>query len=561
MIISKRALQRLAFLAVPVLFVAACKSSEAEPSSTSAADGLTTTTAAATTSSAGSEDPPEESGSEDPPEESGSEDPPEESGSKYGGTLVVAHQSDPAEGLDPHKTIGFPSHRAFELVYTSLVRYNKALEIEPDLATEWDQPDSATWVFTLREGVLFHNGREFTADDVKYSFERVVDPDVGSPYASVYEPIESIDVVDTYTVRINLKHPYPGLLDNIAMLRGSAIVPREVVEENGDLSLVAVGTGAFKLSSYVPDEEITFVRNDDFYRDGLPYLDGIVYQIITDETSRLAAIRSGAVDFAALGPDTAVRLENSELNVIEIKNFELPQFMMNASRPPFDDPRVREAIQLAIDRNALLNGVVSGQGVLSGPIPTGHAYSLSVEELPYEVDLDRARALLAEAGYPDGFSTNILTGSLRPEWADFAIIMQSNLAQIGIDTDITILEWGVFLQKAFSERDYDTRIVTATIQEPSQYTYDYFHSESPRNRAEFYTGELDELAELTRTASSQEERAAAFEEIQKALLKDGPIVYAYTPFEYVALQPYVNGFDPIASWRRHALETTWLDQG
>jgi peptide/nickel transport system substrate-binding protein len=474
--------------------------------------------------------------------------------------LVVAHQSDPAEGLDPHKTIGFPSHRAFELLYTSLVRYNSALEIEPDLATEWDQQDSTTWVFTLREGVLFHNGREFTADDVKYSFERVVDPDTGSPYASVYEPIESIDVVDTYTVRINLKHSYPGLLDNIAMLRGSAIVPREVVEENGDLSLVAVGTGAFKLTSYVPDEAITYVRNDDFYRDGLPYLDGIVYQIITDETSRLAVIRSGAVDFAALGPDTAVRLENSELNVIEVKNWELPQFMMNASRPPFDDPRVREAIQLAVDRNAILNGVAGGQGVLSGPIPTGHAYSLPVEDLPYEVDLDRARALLAEAGYPDGFSTNILTGSLRPTWADFAIIMQSQLAQIGIDSEITILEWGVFLSRAFGEKDFDTRIVTATIQEPSQYTYDYFHSEHRRNRAEFFTGELDELAELTATASSEEERAAAFREMQLALLKDGPIVYSYTPFEYVALQPYVKGFDPIASWRRHALETTWLDQ-
>lgn len=538
MITSKGVLRRLAFMAVLAILMTACVSGEGESTTTLADDGSATTTSVAD-----------------------SEDTTPQSDSKHGGTLVVAHQEDPGEGLDPHKTIGFASHRAFELVYTSLVRYDKELQIESDLASEWDQPDPTTWVFTLREGVLFHNGRELTAEDVKYSFERVTDPDVGSPYASLYEPIESIDVVDTYTVQINLKHPYPALLDNIAMLRGSAIVPREVVEENGDLSQVAVGTGAFKLTSYVPDEAITYERNDDFYRDGLPYLDGIVYQIITDETSRLAVIRGGEVDFAALGPETAVRLENSDLNVIEIKNFELPQFMLNASRAPFDDPRVREAIQLAIDREALLNGVVNGQGVLSGPIPTGHAYSVPVEELSYEVDLERAKALLEEAGYPDGFSTNIVTSSLRPEWANIAIIIQSNLAQIGIDTDITILEWGVFLQKVFRESDYDTRIVTATIQEPSQYTYDYFHSESPRNRAEFYTGELDELAELTRTATSEEERAAAFDEIQARLLENGPIVYAYTPFEYVALQPHVKDFDPIASWRRHALETTWLDQG
>lgn len=537
-----RRISLAALLLVLAMLTGACQSESVEEGSGGTAETGVTTGGTETAASGDSEDA--SSGEPQP-----------------GGTLVVAHQEDPAEGLDPHTTLGFPAHRGFELVYNSLVRYDHDLQVVPDLAESWDTPDPTTYVFHLRPGVKFHNGRELTAEDVKYSFERVTDPDLAAPYATLYEPITSIEVIDEVTVQFNLEHPFPALLDNMAALRASAIVPREVVEEQGDLSSVAVGTGPFILTSYVPEQELIYERNPEYFREGLPYLDGIEYRIMPDESTRLAAIRSGEVDFAALGPDTAVRLEgDEEFRIIEVQNFELHQLIMNAARPPFDDPRVREAIHLAIDRQELLDGVANGRGLLTGPIPTGLNYSIPVEELPYQVDLDRARELLAEAGYPDGFDVTISTSSLRQEWATFAIIIQANLAEIGINTNIDISEWGVFVSDIFGEANYDLMVITATIQEPSQYTYDYFHSESARNRAEFYTSELDEFAELTRVADNEETRAQAFRDIQMALMKDGPVVYSYTPYEYVATSPAVKDFVPIGSWRRHALEVTWLDQ-
>ncbi len=484
---------------------------------------------------------------------------------KRGGTLVIAHDyGDPAEGLDPHTTIGWPSHLAFELMYTTLVRYNDRLVLEPDLATDWEvTPDSRVYTFDLRKGVKFHNGREMTAEDVKYSFERVLDPKTKAPYRTLYELIEKIEVLGPYRIRFTFKEPFAPFLDNVGLLRASAIVPKEAVEANNGLNRVAVGTGPFKLKEYVKDSHIILVRNPDYYEPGLPYLDQIEMRFTVDEARRLATIRSDRAHMTILGGDSVALLQGTKLQIVRSQNMAQTQLNLNSSRKPFDNVRVRQAVSLALDRQAIIDAALGGNGLLTGPIPTGYGkLAIPVEQLPYrKPDMGRAKALLKEAGYPDGLKVTLRTASGMPwKWDLVAPIVKDQLAAAGIDVTIEMSEWGSFLRRAFTEKDYEMRLITATFQEASQYIYDYFHSKSSRNRAEFRTGELDELAARTRVETNPGRREALFREVQQKVLDLSPVIYLYTGYEFFVMSPGVKGYRPIPNGSRTPLRETWLEQ-
>ena len=213
---------------------------------------------------------------------------------KRGGTITVGIDAGPL-GWDPHISLAFSSWNHYELVYESLLRFNYKMEIEPSLATSWEQPDPLTLIFHLRKGVKFHNGREMVASDVKYSFERLKNPKT-SAYPAYYEPVKSIDVVDNYTVKFTMSSPYPTLPATIAYNQFAAIVPREVAEKHGDLKVVTCGTGPFKVKEYVPDDYTVFEQHSDYWDKGLPVVDRLIFKVMKDESSRLAALRRGSVD-------------------------------------------------------------------------------------------------------------------------------------------------------------------------------------------------------------------------------------------------------------------------
>jgi peptide/nickel transport system substrate-binding protein len=213
---------------------------------------------------------------------------------KRGGTITIGHDAD-AVGLDPHLAIAFASKHFFEYVYTGLLRYNSRMELEPDLATSWEKPDELSFIFHLRKGVKFHNGKEMTSEDVKFSFDRMKDPKTGSPWKFIYDAVSSIETIDKYTVKFKLSYPYPAFLVYLGDVRYSAIVPKEEVLKRGNLQNVMIGTGPFKLAEYLPGDQAKYVRNDEYYESGLPYLDGFTLKVIKDESSRLAAIRKGTV--------------------------------------------------------------------------------------------------------------------------------------------------------------------------------------------------------------------------------------------------------------------------
>ncbi|MBN2874650.1 MAG: ABC transporter substrate-binding protein, partial [Spirochaetales bacterium] len=290
-----------------------------------------------------------------------------------------------AIGLDPHIVTAFSSMRRIDLLYNRLVRLDDNFVVVPDLAESWELPDNVTYVFHLRKGVKFHNGREMTADDVKYSLERILDPKTASPGRSYISTITSIEVKDRYTVSIKLKEPLASLLDSLTS-NNISIVAREVVEANGNLQKVTGGTGPFMLEEWIPDNSMTLVRNPSYFEAGAPYLDKVIYRVIPEQASLLAGVKSGVLNMATISDGATIRQASKDKSVVVMNKpgLNVRIFSFNTTRKPFDDVRVRQAFAMTLNRPEILTIAEFGMGKATGPIPVAATqWALPLSKLPY----------------------------------------------------------------------------------------------------------------------------------------------------------------------------------
>jgi peptide/nickel transport system substrate-binding protein len=253
-------------------------------------------------------------------------------------------------------------------IYDGLLEINADLQLEGALAESYTiSDDGLVYTVTLRDGVVFHNGRPFGADDVVYSLERILDPETGSPQASRFSQVASAEAVDERTVVFTLTEPFAPFLSNMRYLY---VVPREVVEEHGDLQQVAVGTGPFALAEVVPDTYLRLEANADYYRPGEPGVATLRYNIVPEASTRAAGLRTGTYHLIPdVDPTTALTLGNAaNVTVLEVPGLAYTLLGMNVTREPFDDPRVRRAINLALDRDELVDGVFLGNALPAGPL-------------------------------------------------------------------------------------------------------------------------------------------------------------------------------------------------
>jgi len=477
--------------------------------------------------------------------------------------LLVSYETDPVT-FNGAKANNYTTVQCNDQIYESLTALDPKLNIVPSLAERWDHPDPLTYVFHLRQGVTFHNGKTFAAEDVKYTFDRLLAKETASPSRSWYDYIDRVEVVDPATVRFRLSVPFAGVLANIASLRGSGIIPVGAAEKY-NLDVQAVGTGPFKLASYTPRDSIQYVRNPDYWNRTIPYVDEMPWKIMIAEDTRIAALRSGAVDYGYLSAEGRDRLKyNLRVHVQTSPRAWLVTHEFNCARKPFSDVRVRQAFSLAVDRKAMIEKSVSGAGVLSGPVATGNGdWFIPPEQLPYKQDLQRAKQLLAEAGYPNGFKTTIKTLAGYPEFVAASVVLADQLRALNIDTgQIIQLEGGEWVRQYIrpaNEQDFDIYCISRTnYPDPDLYLYQYYHPKGALNRG-YNNPKVTALLEQGRATPDHAARRAIYFEAQRILLDESPQLFLWVGLSIEALQQDVKGYSSSFLGSRY-FRNAWIDK-
>ena len=505
---------------------------------------------------------------------------------KRGGVLRIAEREAP--GLDPHLSISFLTHSYVSLSYGQLVRFPNGPEqksptdfsILPDLAEKWTvSKDGKVYIFHLRRGVRFHNkppvnGREFVAEDVKYSLERFM---AKSGFATRFEPVSAIDVVDKHTVRITLKEPYAPFLNHLANPSFCVILPREAEEKFKDFNHpdAVIGTGPFVLKSYDKGVKAVFERNPTYYMKDKPYLDGVTIEITPDAAARIAVLRSGKAELPHIwgwvSPEEARSLKGTDLVVTPHKVIGQGFIYMRTDQPPFNDVRVRRAVSLAIDRKAWNEALLFGEGCIdAGPVPCAltdwklDASKIDAAKAKYLIghDPSEAKKLLAEAGQKSLTIPLFHWPGYVVPWRSYYELAADNLGKVGINVELKPEEYGKYISTtALGKYEKAAMGPSTPFTEVDDYLYGRFYPELPTNQSRVADAELSKMLAAQRREMDPKKRKALVDDIQRYLADKAYYVYVPQWPQYVAHPPYVKGFrhhDGYGTGMR--LLFTWLDK-
>ncbi len=464
-------------------------------------------------------------------------------------TLVVGMPGDP-RALDPHRTNDQPSARVMKQIYDTLFYQTPDLEITTNgLVDSYEVISDTEYRFTLRQGVQFHNGDELTASDVQFTFERM--REVNSPGAFLVGALDRVEVIDDYTFTMFLQFPFGPFITHLAH-PATAILNQRAVEEGGEeYTRNPVGTGPFSFVEWRSGDSVTLERFDDHFR-GPAESERVVFRIITEDTQRTIALETGEVDLIYdVGPNDFDAVRDLP-GVISFQTQGLTTFYMgfNAQTEPFDDVRVRRAINLALDVEAATDVAFRGFAtVASGPLPSTVQFANS--ELPgYGYDPEEAQRLLAEAGYANGFSTSIWTND-NPVRIMYAEIFQEQLRAVGIDASIEIVEWAPYLDRtAQGEHDMFMLGWVAVTGDADYGLYSLFHSDEwgdAGNRTFWGSDEVDSLLVEGRTSPDPAAREAAYMRAQEIIFEEAPWTFLAFRDDLAATRDYVEGFQPHAA--------------
>jgi len=421
-----------------------------------------------------------------------------------------------------------------------LVNYNKDLEIVPEVAEKWEFADPVTFKFWLRKGVKFHNGREVIAEDVKKSIERIKDPKTGSIFRLEFEVVTSVEAIDRYTGIIHLEKPFASLLDKLS---GLAIIPMEVVEEQGDMKTHPVGCGPFKFKEWKKGFYLELEKFEDYWEEGVPKVDTLIFKPILEYSAARAALMSGDIDILLWAKNVDIPVFNVTPDIETVPNQILGAYYVgfNIENAPYDNVKVRQAIKYAIDKKACLDSVAMGLGV------TPYVFILKgtpyyTEDFAYETNIEKAKSLMEEAGYPDGFKDTLVT-PLTPVEGPLGILVQAQLKKIGIDLKVEKLEVATYIDRVFNRKDFTIMICGSTAgSDPDILLRRYFHSESPRNILNYKNPEIDRLLDEAATTYDFEKRKELYHRIGKILIEDSSMVMLVQPLRHSAVRDYVKGF-------------------
>jgi peptide/nickel transport system substrate-binding protein len=472
--------------------------------------------------------------------------------SPAGGEIVVGKDQE-APGLDPATNPAQAAVRVFDLMYSRLTRLDPQMRPQPDLATNWDiSPDGKTYTFHLRQGVKFHNGRELTSADVKYTYERILDPTTASIAQSFFAPIDHVDAPDSYTVVVVLKEANTPFLANTAAT-WAGIVAKEIVDaNNGSLNKVDAGSGPFMLQEWTPDTRTVLVRNPNYYVPGQPAADKITFLIMPDENARIAALRTGNIQFTSLSSAGADTLSSdSSVKVVEGPTLTYTYLGMNVARAPFDKPQVREAISYAVDRNEVINSVFRGHARETGPVPAAMAdWASDLGQFDtYTPNLDKAKQLMADAGVSNVKTTMIAMSTLSYQM-DAAQVVRAQLLKIGIDAEVQPQEVGVYVDN-WKKKNMDLMIGgNSSGTNPDRAVCFFFCTDGSANVWNYSNASVDSAGAEGRTATDQAQAKSVYDNAQKQIINDAPNLFLANQDQFVAYSVKLNNFTlmPDENW-------------
>jgi peptide/nickel transport system substrate-binding protein len=474
-------------------------------------------------------------------------------GDATGGTLVAAIGGEPDQ-LDPHTTTSGFTFTVMENVYDTLVEPNADLEMEPALATDWEvSDDQLSWVFQLREGVTFHDGSEFDADDVVASYERILEE---GQNAFRLDPVESIEATGDLEVTITLERPAPNLLAQLGAFKGMAIISADDVD--GDLNEAPNGTGPFAFDSQTGGDRISLTANPDYWGDEGPFLDGLEFRIIPDETVKLTNLETGEVDWIdTVPPQNVAGLEGQDQITMEsVPSNDYWYVAFNNEVEPFDDPEVRRALRLALDIEAITEAVrfeaaTPNQTAIPESSIWYHDYA------PFETDQDEATAILEEAGV-ESLSIDLMVTSEFPETITAAEVMESQWGQIGVQVEIRTEDFNTWLADQ-GEGAFDAFMLgwLGNI-DPDDFYYAQHHSEGVNNFQVFSDPEVDELLDQGREEVDDDARKEFYDQAAERIVDQVSYLYLYNPDLVQAWSPSVTGYEARAD-QATRFETTRIE--
>ena len=427
-----------------------------------------------------------------------------------------------------------------------LVRFKPGTtELMPALAERWDvSSDNLSYTFHLRKGVKWQKGfGDFTARDVVYSFTRIMDPKTASPYLSYVAPVKAVDALDDYTVRVTLKTPYPGIFEAMLTYRPGFIANEKAITQFGAAyKQNPIGTGPYMVDKITAGVEWTLVRNPDFWGPA-PTLDRITYKLIKDEQVAALALQKGELDVAYFeSPEQQLKVRTmKELTVMEGALPRTFYMTLNMQRPPLDNPKVRQALAWATNKKGLVDSVFLGQAEVANSIIPPSVFGHVNTEV-YGYDLNKAKQLLAEAGFPNGFpgqTFQFITYDTAP-LPDVLQVIQADWAKIGYQTKVEVMDLATYDSRRRANT-FDVEAGSVLRVEASQFTVNYLHSRSiPFPNTNAYRG-ADDLLDRAQTEPDATKRKALYTELTALLEKDLPQIPLLYPKQVLAMQPKVKG--------------------
>lgn len=483
----------------------------------------------------------------------------------YGDGIITASIGEPST-LNPVLASDSASHDITGLVFNGLVRFDKDLNLIGDLAEKWEILEGGkVIIFYLKKGVKWHDGVEFTAKDVKFTYDSFMSPATKTAYRSLFEPIKSVEIINNYKIKVTYKIIFAPALQ----YWGTEIIPYHLLHDKdintAEFNRKPVGTGPYKFVKWMTADRIELIANENYF-DGKPYISKYIYRIIPDQSVQFMEMISGGIDSMDLNSELWTTRANAEkfvknFNKFKITGFNYVYLGFNLNNELFKEKKTRKAINYAINKDEIIQGVKKGLAKrTTGPyIPETWAYNNSEEVEKYDYDLELAKKLLIETGWQIGkdgilynsqgkkFEFTIITNQGNKEREEIATIIQQQLLKIGIKAEVRILAWNILITEFIDKKKFDAIVLGwSTGLDPDN--YDIWHSSKTKegefNFISYKNKDVDKLLEKGRMTFDLNKRAQIYKTIHKIIADDSPYVFLYSPYGLPAVHKRFHGIEP-----------------